>query len=144
VSRLDGRAWISRGLIAVVIAWNLQAAISFLLHPQIYAPAFELSGVPGMAALRGVGVLFLMWNVPYLVACWQPRHQRVSLWEALVMQVLGVAGETVILLCLPPGHDALAGAILHFVLFDAAGVIALGTALVITTPSRQGNKNPAF
>lgn len=143
MSRLDGRAWVSRGLIAVVIAWNLQAAISFLLHPQVYAPAFELSGVPGMAALRGVAVLFLMWNVPYLVACWQPRRQRVSLWEALVMQVLGVAGETVILLCLPPGHEPLAGALLRFVLFDAAGVIALGSALVLTSPSRQGNKNPA-
>jgi len=44
-----------------------------------------------------------MWNVPYLVALWNPRRNRVSLWEALVMQVVGVIGESIILFSIPAG-----------------------------------------
>jgi hypothetical protein len=137
VSRFNGRICLARLLIAAVIAWNLQAAFVFLIDPGAYASAFELSGVPGAAALRGVAVLFVMWNVPYLVACWQPRRQRLSLWEALVMQALGVLGETIILLSLPAGHTLLAGSLLRFIAFDAAGLPALGAALLLTAAPRQ-------
>jgi hypothetical protein len=132
MSRFDWRIWLGRLLIAVVVAWNLQAAFIFLMKPDAYAPAFELTDIPGAAALRGVAVLFVMWNVPYLVACWQPRRHRLSLWEALTMQALGVVGETFILLSLPPGHTLLAGALLRFIAFDAAGLPALGAALLLT------------
>jgi hypothetical protein len=132
VSRFDWRIWLGRLLIAAVIAWNLQAAIVFLISPTTFVSSFELSGVPGAAALRGVAVLFVMWNVPYLVACWQPRRHRLSLWEALAMQGLGVLGETFILLNLPPGHTLLAGSLLRFIVFDAAGLPALGAALLLT------------
>jgi len=134
VNRFDGRLWLARLLIAAVIAWNLQAAFIFLANPDAYAPAFELSGIPGAAAVRGIAVLFVMWNVPYLVACWQPRRYRLSLWEALVMQALGVLGETFILLSLPAGHTLLADSILRFIAFDAAGLPALGAALLLTRP----------
>ena len=134
MSLFDGRLWLARLLIAAVIAWNLQAAFIFLANPDAYAPAFELSGIPGAAAVRGIAVLFVMWNVPYLVACWQPRRYRLSLWEALVMQALGVLGETFILLSLPAGHTLLADSILRFIAFDAAGLPALGAALLLTRP----------
>ena len=134
MSHFDGRLWLARLLIAAVIAWNLQAAFIFLANPDAYAPAFELSGIPGAAAVRGIAVLFVMWNVPYLVACWQPRRYRLSLWEALVMQALGVLGETFILLSLPAGHTLLADSILRFIAFDAAGLPALGAALLLTRP----------
>jgi len=134
VSHFDGRLWLARLLIAAVIAWNLQAAFIFLANPDAYAPAFELNGIPGAAAVRGIAVLFVMWNVPYLVACWQPRRYRLSLWEALVMQALGVLGETFILLGLPTGHTLLADSILRFIAFDAAGLPALGAALLLTRP----------
>jgi hypothetical protein len=137
VSRFNGRIWLARLLIAAVIAWNLQAAFVFFVNPGAYASAFELSGVPGAAALRGMAVLFMMWNVPYLVACWQPRRQRVSLWEALVMQALGVLGETCILLSLPAGHTQLAGSLLRFIAFDAAGLPVLGAALLFSGAPRQ-------
>jgi hypothetical protein len=132
VNRADRRIWLARLLIALVVGWNLQAAFAFLTHPAFSASAFELSGVPGAAAVEGMAVLFVMWNVPYLVACWQPRRQRIALWEALVMQALGVLGETFILLDLPAGHTLLAGSLLRFIAFDAAGLPILGAALLLT------------
>ena len=136
MSRFDGRLWLARLLIAAVIAWNLQAAFSFLMDPDAYAPAFELGGAAGAAALRGMAVLFVMWNVPYLVACFQPRRRRLSLWEALVMQIVGVLGETFILFGLPAGHILLAGSLIRFIAFDAAGLPALGAALFLTRTPR--------
>jgi hypothetical protein len=79
-----------------------------------------------------VAVLFVMWNVPYLVACWQPYRHRLSQWEALAMQAVGVLGETIILIGLPPDHSQLASSLLHFIAFDAAGLPALGAALMLT------------
>ena len=136
MSRFDRRLWLARLLIAAVIAWNLQAAFTFLMDPDAYAPAFELGGVAGAAALRGMAVLFVMWNVPYLVACFQPRRHRLSLWEALVMQIVGVLGETFILFGLPAGHILLAGSLIRFIAFDAAGLPALGAALFLTRTPR--------
>ena len=124
----DLRLWAARLLIAVVVAWNLQAALIFLLTPERFAPGFELSGVPGAAAVRGIAVLFIMWNIPYLVALWQPRRNRLALWEALVMQAVGVIGESLILASLPAGHAVLHASILRFIAFDASGVVALGLA----------------
>jgi hypothetical protein len=129
VSSSDKRLWLARLLIAAVIAWNLQATFIFLMHPAYYAPAFELNGVPGETALRGMAVLFVMWNIPYLVACWHPKRHRLSLWEALAMQVIGVMGESIILLILPADHPLLAGSLLRFIIFDTIGMVFLGSAL---------------
>ena len=75
------RLWATRLLIAVVTAWNLECALVFLLNPGAFAPGFELGGIPGQAAIQGFAVFFVMWNIPYLVALWQPQLRRVSLWE---------------------------------------------------------------
>ena len=63
------RLWLGRLLIGIVLA--LERAVR--AWPSSVAPAtcragFELSGAAGEAAVRGMGVLFLMWNVPYAVA----------------------------------------------------------------------------
>ncbi len=126
--RLDLRLWAARLLIAAVVAWNLECALAFLRQPQAFAPAFELSGVPGAAAVRGVAVLFLMWNVPYLVALWHPRRHRLSLGEAIVMQAVGLLGESWILAQLPEGHAVLRASLLRFIVFDAAGLLLLAAA----------------
>ena len=126
------RLWIARFLIAVVVAWNLQCALVFLINPGLFAPGFELSGIPGEAAIRGLAVLFIMWNVPYLVALWQPQHKRTSLWEALVMQSIGVIGESAIYFSIPSGHPALQVSVLRFIGFDAAGIICLIAAGLIS------------
>jgi hypothetical protein len=128
----DLRLWTARILIGLVIAWNLQAALIFLISPQGIAPGFELDGIPGTVAVRGVGILFVMWNIPYLVACWHPRRKRISLWEALAMQLVGVLGESAILLTLPAGHATLHGTLLRFIVFDVSGLAALVAAFVLT------------
>jgi hypothetical protein len=134
------RLWLARLLIGLVIAWNLQAALAFLLSPGANAPGFELSGIPGQAAIRGIAVLFVMWNVPYILAVWQPRKYVISLMEALAMQSLGLAGETGILMSLPPEHLILRGSIERFIVFDAAGLAVLAFALWLVWPTRSKNK----
>jgi hypothetical protein len=122
------RLWLARLLIFVVIAWNLQAALAFFLAPGAFAPGFALSGVPGEAAVRGIAVLFVMWNVPYLVAGWHPQRHKTSLKEALVMQFIGLAGETYIFATLGADFAILQASILRFMAFDAAGLALLVAA----------------
>ena len=126
------RLWISRLLIAYVLFVNLQSAVLFLLQPQVYAPSFELSGVAGEGMLRGMGLLFLMWNVPYAVALSHPVRRRISLYEAIIMQAIGLFGETFILFGLPPGHLTLVDSLGRFILFDGIGLAALVVALFLT------------
>lgn len=126
------RLWAARLLIGVVVAWNLECALIFLLNPDIYAPGFELTGIPGAAAVRGFAVLFVMWNIPYLVALWNPRRHRLSLWEALTMQVVGLIGESLILAFIPIEHSILRTSLLRFIVFDAAGVVLLIGAVWLT------------
>jgi hypothetical protein len=136
MKKIDLRLWAARLLIGVVVAWNLQCAAVFLLTPAAFAPGFELAGVPGEATIRGFAVLFVMWNIPYLVALWQPRRQRVSLWQALAMQAVGVLGESLILFSIPAGHALLHASIVRFVEFDAAGVLLLIGAIILTGKQR--------
>jgi hypothetical protein len=123
---------LARGLIGLVILWNLQAALVFLLWPERYITAFELQGTVGAAMLRGLGVLFVMWNIPYLVALWHPVRHRISLYEALAMQTIGLLGETLIYLTLPAIHIALRASVLRFIAFDALGLVLLAIAVWIT------------
>jgi hypothetical protein len=131
MKKLAFRLWAARLLIAVVVAWNLECALAFLLNPGLFAPGFELAGFPGAAAIRGFAVLFIMWNIPYLVALWHPQRNRVSLWEALAMQTVGVIGESLILFSLPNGAVLLHASLLRFITFDASGVIALLGAVLL-------------
>ena len=124
--------WIGRFFIAVVLFLNLQAAVLFLLHPADYAPGFELNGAAGNAMIQGMGLLFVMWNVPYLVALLHPVKHRLSLIEALIMQTIGVAGETTLWCLLPSGHAILAGSVTRFVLFDASDLLLLLLAWLFT------------
>lgn len=119
------RIWAARLLIGAVLAANLQAAVLFLAWPEAYAPAFELSGAPGEGLLRGLGLLFLMWNVPYAVAFSHPLRQRTALFEALAMQAIGFFGETLLLLTFPPGHPQLAESVGRFIVCDGIGLAAL-------------------
>ena len=123
---------LSRGLIGLVILWNLQVASVFLLWPERYTAAYELQGIVGAATLRGIGLLFVMWNVPYLVALVHPIRHRISLYEALAMQTIGLVGESIIYLTLPAIHFVLRASILRFIAFDALGLVLLLIAVWIT------------
>jgi hypothetical protein len=132
------RLWLARLLIGVVFFFNLQCAVVFILNPGAYTAGFELTGAAGEGMLRGMGLLFLMWNVPYAVALSHPRRRRVSLLEAVAMQALGFFGET-LLLGLPGGHPALVDTVGRFILFDGVGLALLVTALwLVSNPRPAG------
>jgi len=132
---------LARAAIALVILWNLQAAFGFLLWPALYIDSYELQGIAGMSALRGIGLLFLMWNVPYLVALWHPIRYRISLYEALAMQIIGLIGEGLIFLTLPATFGALRASIFRFIQFDALGLVLLLFAAWITWGSQPSSEN---
>jgi hypothetical protein len=125
------RIW-ARVLIGAVLLMNVQSALTFLLSPDRYAPQFELGGEPGAAAVRGFGVLFLMWNVPYAVAVWDPRRYRLALLIAIAMQVIGLMGETFIRASLSGINSLARASIARFILFDALGLGALLIAVWVT------------
>ena len=128
----NGRLWAARLLIGLVLFWNVQCALAFLFAPAAFAPGFELSGPAGEAMVRGMGVLFLMWNVPYAVALWHPVRQRVSLYEAVAMQAIGLAGESLILGSLGGGHPVAAASVTRFIAFDGTGLVLLVIAAWVT------------
>ena len=66
----------------------------FIIKPDAFTWGFELNGETGQAIIQGLGVLFLMWNVPYVFAVWNPIKFRISLYEAILMQTIGVFGES--------------------------------------------------
>jgi len=128
--------WLARACIAAVLLSNLQCAAAFWLNPGAYAPSFQLAGPVGEPMVRAVAVLFVMWNIPYIVALMQPVRYRISLFEAVAMQALGVAGETVIWRMLPAGLPSLSSALARFVIFDGAGLLVLLAAVLLTRRPR--------
>jgi hypothetical protein len=126
------RLWIGRILIGWVFFTNIQCAILFILFPGYFVQGFELTGVAGNAAVRGFGILFLMWNVPYGVALLQPRKYRISLLEAVGMQAIGFIGETTLLFLFPQGHAYIRETINRFIIFDGAGLVLLVLSAWIT------------
>ena len=125
------RTWVARILIIGVTFMNIQAAVQFVLSPQNYAWGFELSGEPGDAMMRGMGLLFLMWNIPYIFAVVHPVKNFISLIEAVIMQLIGVVGESLILLRLPGEHPLIHESVTRFILFDGAGLFPLIAALIL-------------
>jgi hypothetical protein len=128
------RLWWGRLFIGVVIFTNIQCALAFFLDPSAYILAYELSGTPGEYAIQGFGILFLMWSVPYFVAFAHPHKYRISLIEAVVMQFIGLLGESYLLFKLPSGYPNLASSILRFIVFDGLGLIFLFLAMLVTSP----------
>lgn len=122
---------IARLLIGLVTFFNLQAAAYFLFRSADYAPGFELIGAPGSAVIQGMGLLFLMWNIPYLFALVNPFKFSISLIEAVIMQAVGVVGETILLLVLKGEHPLIEASVLRFILFDGVGLLLLCIALFL-------------
>jgi hypothetical protein len=131
------RNWIARGLIGIVIFFNLDAAFSFIFKPAQYSPGFELNGIPGQAIIQGMGVLFLMWNVPYLVSLLNPQKHFTSLIESVIMQAIGVSGESIILLTLQGVHPLIKATTLRFIVFDGGGLVLLLIAFWIALKIRK-------
>ena len=128
VQREARKVWIARLLVAIVIFINLQAAVQYLLNPNAYSGAFELEGIPGMAAVMGVGILYVMWQVPYVFAAINPAAHRLSMTEAVLMQAIGLLGETWLRSRIPVEHTVLRNSILRYIVFDAGGLVLLSVA----------------
>lgn len=137
--------WLCQVLIGLVLISNMLAAISFMVSPEAYAAGFELAGVPGNAAVVGTGILFLMWQVPYLFALFGPVRRFSSLIEAIIMQTIGVLGESLLYTKIDMTHIALRSSIARFILFDGIGLAFLVIAWAIATKVREnqsfGEKN---
>ena len=94
-----------------------------------------LGGVPGAAAVRGVGLLFVMWNIPYLVALWNPQKYFLALKLALAMQAIGLLGESYIISTLTTEYATLAASLTRFVIFDGSGLLLLTVAFLLARKS---------
>ena len=117
--------WLARLALVVIFFFNVTCALAFVARPSDYAHGFEVSGVVGEVLVRGIGILFLMWNVTYPLVIWHPwRHHRLFV-IVIVQQAIGLAGETWMLLTLPPGHAALETTGWRFVAFDGGGLVAM-------------------
>lgn len=121
-------AWLARLAFLLVFVVNVQCAVSFVLQPDAYAASFEVAGVPGAAAVQGLGIAFLMWNATYPAVIANPLRFRAVAVIVMVQQVVGLVGESWLRLGLPAGHAALAASIERFVAFDAAGLVLMAAA----------------
>jgi len=135
--------WLSRLLVGIVVFFNLDCAIAFICQPRFYSKSFELSGVPGTVAVAGIGILFIMWNVPYVYAFLDPFRFRISLTEAAIMQGIGFVGESILHNNINSSYSTLKQSIFRFMIFDGAGLLLLLLALLFTYKSstdffRQG------
>jgi hypothetical protein len=115
-------------MIGFVTLVNIQCSVWFITKPVFFAPAYQLAGIPGNIAIQGFGILFLMWNIPYLFATINPIKYKVSLIEAVLMQTTGLFGEAMIYLNLPNGYPLLSDSMMRFIRFDAAGLLILAMA----------------
>jgi hypothetical protein len=133
------RILITRLFIGIVTVWNLQAAFMFIFSPGGFVHSYELSGATGEAAIRGVGVLFLMWNVPYLFALQNPIRYQLGLYFALLMQLVGLIGESYILSTLAMEHVILRNSISRFITFDGMGLLLLVFAFLLIKNKSNSN-----
>ena len=56
--RPDKQLWPARILIGLVLFFNLQCALVFLIRPELYAPGFELNGAAGLAIAQSRRLYF--------------------------------------------------------------------------------------
>lgn len=125
---MKAATWVVRVAFAAVFAVNVQCAVQFALWPEAFAGAYELAGVAGEAAVRGLGIAFLMWNATYPAFIVAPARFRVLGWVILAQQAIGLAGESLLLAGLPAGHDVLAASVARFIAFDGAGLVVMAIA----------------
>ena len=136
----DVRVWAARLAVGAVFLLNVQCALSFILWPGRSAAGFQLAGVPGETAVRGLGIAFLMWNATYPLVLWDPRKQRTLFGVVLAQQLIGLIGETWLLLTLPVGHDALAASIARFAVFDGVGLLVMAAAFIALGRRQAGGE----
>lgn len=126
------KVWAARLLVAVVFIVNVQCALEFIVWPGAYTAAYQVEGASAEVMVRTVGICFLMWNATYPPVIVRPQRFRVLFGIMLAQQTIGLVGESALLLTLGPGLQQLAASITRFVAFDAAGLVLLTAAFLLT------------
>ena len=135
--------WWARIPVIIVFFFNVQCTMVFLFSPEQYAPSFELSGTTGRIVIQALGILFLMWNIPYFFALLNPVRNFTSLIEAVIMQLIGGLGESLLYITMDSTNITIRKSIERFMLFDWSGLVLLMIALVIAARMRGKNKEIA-
>ena len=130
--------WISRVLVATVLFVNVQCAIQFLIWPGAYTAAYQVEGASAEVMVRTVGICFLMWNATYPPVIARPDSYRMLFGVVIAQQVIGLVGETLLLMNLQPELDVLASSILRFIAFDAVGLALLIAASYLARGLAKG------
>ncbi len=127
-----------------VFSVNVSCAVSFIANPAAYAPSYQLAGVPGMVAVQGIGVAFLMWNATYPAFIVSPKRFPSLGWVILAQQLIGLIGESFILATLFSNAGAIAAdmsvlsaSIVRFIIFDAGGFAAMLATFIWWTLLRR-------
>lgn len=135
--------WLARGAVGFVFTVNIYCALEFILQPQNYMGGFELSGVSGKIIVQSLGILFLMWNATYPPVISRPAAHLTLFVVILIQQLIGLVGETWLLLNLPAGHPALYATGLRFTIFDGFGLLSMGAAYLYLRHSLPIQTHPA-
>ncbi|MHB1016978.1 MAG: hypothetical protein ACYC2X_03675 [Coriobacteriia bacterium] len=140
MSRLESRrVWTARVAVGAVFLMNVQCALSFIAWPERFTGGFGLAGVPGQIALRGLGIAFLMWNATYPLVMWDPQRHRTVFGIVLAQSLIGLVGESWLLLSLPAGHPEIAASLARFIVFDGAGLLLMAAAFVLSRRQGRGS-----
>jgi hypothetical protein len=130
--------WVARALVAVVFAVNVQCALQFVASPAAYAPAYQVEGPGALAFVQTVGILFLMWNAAYLPVLAHPGRHRACFGVILAQQAVGLVGESALRAGMGADLAVLSASVARFIAFDAAGLVLLAVAFVISrTPTKK-------
>lgn len=142
-SRTHVFCWIARAAVLIVLCWNLDCALSFLLQPEGYLSAYELNGASGIAAIQGIAVAFLMWNATYPLVIISPLRFKALYAVVVAQQIIGLIGESCILASLDATHATLAASLTRFIAFDAAGLVIMALAFVALLLSARRKVSPS-
>lgn len=95
-----------------------------------------VDGQIGIITVISFGILFVMWNIPYIFAIIHPIKWDILLKVILLMQLIGVIGEIWIF---PLARDLASIRIMiqRFIMFDTAGLVLLGFALYTSRLKRD-------
>lgn len=122
--------WVSRVVVLAVFLMNLWCIVGFFFFPERYSGYYELSGLAGNVAIRGIAVAFLMWNVTFPFVIFHPLKNLTVYTIVLIQQAVGLIGESIILQGIESGHSMLSSSIERFIFFDGLGLISMLVAYI--------------
>jgi hypothetical protein len=103
----------------------MSCAISFIIDPSQGTVGYELSGVGAIAAIRGMGVIMLMWNISYIPLIYRPSRFRCMFVVVIIQQLIAVAGDMYVVLFDASSASMLYDSVTRFLMFDIAGIVLL-------------------